>query len=76
MTDELERSGPPRKSHSKGVRKSEDVVQDLREWMKAIREDGADLDEAIERLKTENRDTVSKNLEVGEAVEEGDLDAE
>jgi len=76
MSDEVERSGPPRKSHSKGVQKSEEVVQDLREWLKAIRDDGADIDEAIERLKPENTDTVSAGLEVGEAVEEGESDAE
>lgn len=51
----VDRSGPLRWIN--GV--NDYQKEQLAEWLEAIREDGADIDEAIERLKTPSRKDVS-----------------
>lgn len=66
MTSEIERSGPPR--WMVGVTASQ--AQEVAKYLEAIKEDGADLEEAIHRLKNSKADRLPNEKDTGDPVRE------
>jgi len=65
----VERSGPKRK-----ITGADDkACREVAEWMKAIREDGADRDEAIESLENAEKNFHDDGLESADPVPEEEL---
>lgn len=68
----VNRSGPVRRIAGA----DEAAWKEVAEWMKAIRDDGADIDEAIERLENADKAFFDRDMESGDPVDGGELDAE